>query len=133
MAEEVVVREPLTNEMLDAGREITRLLAASDFRLVCSLWLYSSDSNEWRLMVSSPLVEEEGPKSAYGRIGRLLPAKLDAIRGFDMLSITAVSPDQPPVVAIRSAFKTDGFCDIRLTRSRIKNVFIEDGHILYVK
>lgn len=62
MAEDVLVKEQLTSDMIAAGGELTkRLQADKDFGLLCSLWLYNSESSRWKLAVASPIVESSGP------------------------------------------------------------------------
>ena len=66
MAEEVLVKEQLTPDMIAAGHELTRRLRQDrDFGLICSLWLYSAESNRWKLTVATPVVDNSGPIHAY--------------------------------------------------------------------
>ena len=66
VAEEVVVKEQLTPDMVAAGHELTRLLRQDrNFGLVCSLWLYTSESNRWKLVVATPIVNGSGPIHTY--------------------------------------------------------------------
>jgi HEPN domain-containing protein len=66
VAEEILVKEQLAPEMIAGGHELTkRLRHHKDFGLLCSLWLYTSEWNRWKLMVGTPLVENSGPIRTY--------------------------------------------------------------------
>ena len=56
MAQDTVVKEPLTEAMIRAGAELTRRLDELRWPVFASLWLYLSEGNQWRLMLASPLV-----------------------------------------------------------------------------
>ncbi len=66
MAEEVLVKEQLTADMVGAGLDLTKRLRSDEgFGLLCSLWLYTSEFNRWNMAVGTPLVESSGPIYAY--------------------------------------------------------------------
>jgi len=60
MAAETVVKEMLTQEMIQAGAEITRRLDEAHLEVRASLWWYIPDKNLWRLIVASPAVRRDG-------------------------------------------------------------------------
>ncbi len=72
MAEETVVKEMLTQEMIQAGAEITRRLDEAHLEVRASLWWYIPDKNLWRLIVASPAVRLDGPKKVYQKIQTIL-------------------------------------------------------------
>lgn len=128
MADEVVVREPLTSEMKTAGVEVIRSLRSAGMDLDLTFWLYTSDSNDWRLMIATPLVDTEGPRKTYARIGKALPNYIDKIREFDMLSITVISPNDKLVRSLKSVNLTSGQAAQRV-RGLVKDVYIEDSYV----
>ena len=147
MAEEVVVKEQLTSDMILAGGELTRRLRQDkDFGLVCSLWLYTSESNRWRLVMATPIVESSGPIHAYqliqGIIGQDWPGELE----MHLYTISVLRSNHSLVRALRSL----GHFEIqdlphgprptptvragkRITLSRVQDVFIEDALIYYIE
>ena len=74
MAEAVVVSDHLTDQMIDAGAEITRKLDASGWPVAVAMWFYFSEEERWKLVFASPGVAEEGPREAYRRIQAALDA-----------------------------------------------------------
>jgi autonomous glycyl radical cofactor GrcA len=147
VAEDVVVKDQLTPDMVAAGDELTRRLRQDpDFGLVCSLWLYTSESNNWKLVVATPIAESSGPIHAYqliqGIIGEDWPADLE----MHLYTISVLRSNHSFVTAIRSL----GHFEIqelpsgprpsstvrvgkRITLTRIQDVFIEDALIYFIK
>ena len=78
MAEEVVViekiiaKEPLTQEMIDAGANVLRHLNKANFDVQAALWIYRLESNSWHLVFALPEVEKDGPLKSYTKIRRVL-------------------------------------------------------------
>ena len=142
MAEEILVKEPLTKEMIEVGKEMSLRLRQRDFELVCSLWLYEAEYNRWRLVLASPVVDRDGPRKAYQIIDKILQDNWEM--DIWLPNISALSPSDPLVQAVRSLGKIDLLrphyaptprVDVgrRHTRSLIHDVFIEDAYILFAE
>ncbi len=142
MAEEIVVKEPLTKELKEMGRDMSLRLLEKGFGLVCSLWLYHPESNRWRLVLASPIVDREGPRKAYEIIEQILQE--DWEMGIWLRDISAVSPSDPLVQALQSLGKIELLppkyaatprVDVgrRYTRSRLGDIFVEDAYIFLVE
>ena len=147
MAEEVVVKEQLTPDMVAAGLELTRRLRdRSDFDLVCSLWLYTSESNSWKLVVATPLAESPGPLYVYRLIQGLIRGEWPAELEFDLAMISVLRSNHPFVTGLRSL----GHFEIqelppgprpgptvavpkKITSTRIQDVFIEDARVYFIE
>jgi hypothetical protein len=133
MAEEVLVKEPLRSELLEAGKNLTKLLAASDLQLRWSFWLYASETNDWRLILATPLVDSEGPKKVYSRIREIVSGSSDAsltllnisVQGMQNAYVKALEGDRFLQYDLKSSN-----LEIRLSRTRIGDVFVEDA-VLY--
>ncbi len=132
--------------MIAAGDELTnRLLNYSDFGLICSLWLYTSESNRWKLVVATPIVDSSGPIHAYqmiqGIVGDDRPGYLDiplysisvlrsnhslvrALCSLGHFQIQQLPPGPKPSSTVRT-WK-------RITFTRVQDVFIEDALIYYI-
>ena len=141
MAEEILVKEQLTPEMIAAGEELTkRLHDVKDFNLLCSLWLYASEFNRWQLTVGTAIVDTSGPIHAYRTI--------EAIVGDEwpypdtpLYEISILRSDHSLVRALRSLGRFE-IQDLRPTAqvkvykkikfTRVQDVFIEDALVYYI-
>jgi hypothetical protein len=56
----------------EIGREILGELAKAGIAVNVAFWAYVSQSGEWQFFIATPLVDSEGPKSAYERVLRTL-------------------------------------------------------------
>lgn len=134
MAEEVLVKDLLTPEMIAAGRALTEELERAGLELVCALWNFKPESSQWQLIFASPHVANKGPREVYGMVQKAIQSRRDVPGLPDLQNISVVSPDQPLIKAIRTAFRVGGrHSNIRFTRSRINDVYVEDAYILLVK
>ena len=146
MAEEVVVKDQLTPDMILAGDELTkRLRHDKDFGLLCSLWLYTSEANRWLLTVGTPIVDDSGPIHAYrlieGIVGDNWPypdtplheisilrsnhslvRALRSLGHFEIRELPA-GPRPSPTVRVHKKIKF----------TRVQDVFIEDALVYYME
>lgn len=147
MAEQVLVKEQPTQEMIFAGDEITaRLVKDPDFGLLCSLWLYTAESNQWRLVVATPIVDNSGPIHAYQMIQGILGDDRTVYLDLPLYSISVLRSNHSLVRALRSL----GHYEVqepprglrpastirvpkRITLTRVQDVFIEDALVYYIK
>lgn len=127
MAEETLVKESLTDRMIAAGAELTRTLDRAHWPVVASLWLFEPESNQWRLILASPAVNEKGPLEAYRHVSDALRATTPKL---SLDAISVVSPEDPLIRVLMSAYQT-GF-EIegrRVFRSAINGHFVDDAYV----
>ncbi|HKN76948.1 MAG TPA: hypothetical protein VJW94_17355 [Candidatus Acidoferrum sp.] len=141
MAEETLVKEPLTTEMIEVGRDMTSRLLDNGFELACSLWFYDAESNRWRLVLASPVVDLEGPIRAYEQIEEILQDNWEM--GIWLRDISAVGATDPLVAGFRSLGRIEllrprhATADRvttarRYTRGRVGDNFVEDAYVYLV-
>jgi hypothetical protein len=100
-----------------------------EFNVKAALWFYVQDSEEWRLIIASPIVDKDGPKKAYEKVQSQLQ-ELDGRYKLSLRNISLVSPSDKLIKALKSVFKLDkAISPIRFTRNVINGVFIEDAYI----
>lgn len=124
MAEETLVKEALTDHMIQAGAALLANLDRSHFPVDAALWLYLTEANQWRLLLATPEVHLDGPRKAYKRL-------LQALRN----ASAHVAPEDIAVVDTRDAFiqlfrkvvSVQG--GVRFSRDTINGQFIEDAYI----
>lgn len=131
MAEETLVKEQLTEEMIRAGDALTRQLDRVGWPVFASLWLFEPDDNEWKLMLASPTVTEGGPKAAYDAVSRALSALHEHLTS--LKHIRVVEPNHPVVRLLASAVSTGPvITGIRFSKNTINGRFIDDAYLYRV-
>jgi hypothetical protein len=119
----------LVDKDIEDGKKLIEALDRSSFPVTGALWFYITDSDEWRLLLVSPLVAERGPKSTYALIQSVM-AKLEPPLGILLKRISVLSPKNELIQLLRMAIVTGpGISEIRFTGNTINNVFIEDALI----
>jgi hypothetical protein len=130
MANQLVVTQSLTQQMMDAGADLVRTLDSDKLKISAALWFYLESSDTWRLFIASPDVQSQGPKKTYERIQEALGRNVNAVR-IALRDISVVPPDDPLIALLRVAIKT-GASDvsgIRFSRNTINGQFIQDAYI----
>lgn len=136
MAEETLVKETLTQEMVDCGWEVIRALKNRSVELSACFWLYSAEINDWKLVLSFPEVEKDGPKKAYQTIQSVIwPEGYRMIDPDSLLfrlylhDITVLSPSHPLVRSARSVTLGTESGGVRLKRGRLGDSFFDDVYV----
>lgn len=122
-------QEALVTPAIAAGKELLSFLDSEQFEITSALWLLISETQEWRLILASPKVDEVGPRQAF----KMLAAKVQQKReiGISLGVISLVSPSDRTVSLFRLMIGTGpGINEIRMTNNSINGVFIEDA-VLY--
>jgi len=114
--------------LITRGRRRIVDLPASYFKPKAAFWLYLPESLEWRLVIATPLVDEQGPLATYRDIRAVLAANLDL--NLSLLNISVVSPKDPMVKAFQNALKiAPDSQGMRFTRNTLDGTYIEDAYV----
>ncbi|HEY2091915.1 MAG TPA: hypothetical protein VGJ81_08510 [Thermoanaerobaculia bacterium] len=128
MAEETLVKEALTDEMIEAGKTVVENLDRRRFLIDAALWFYLTDQNQWRLLLASPEVHLEGPRKAYKRLLEAL--RNAAVHGVSLQDVAVIDTRDPLIQMLRVALRTDRPVNgIRFSRNTVNGQFIEDAYI----
>lgn len=131
MAEEVLVKESISREMISAGDRLARHIVGSELPIDAVLWLYVPESNSWRFVVASPEVSASGPKSVYQRIRSIIeqiPQSDNQAVGWD--DIFVVDSKDPLIQLLRQALHSSKeVSGLRMSRNVVNGVLIEDAYI----
>jgi hypothetical protein len=130
MAQDGVVKEPLTEVMIRAGAELTRKLDERGWPVIASLWLYRSEANRWRLVLASPLVASDGRRKSYEIVQAALEATPAAEGTMALSNVSVTEPTDPLIALLRAAARTETMVEgLRFTRTVINGRFIDDAYI----
>jgi hypothetical protein len=123
------------------GRELIEALKQAGFPIRAALWFYFSESEVWRLMIATPLVDEQGPKEAYTRIQSVL-ASLPRLavsgsgrlvrQGISLTDTTVVGP-KDNIIRLLRKISRKGPVEARYTRIAIDNTYIDDVYIYFTR
>jgi hypothetical protein len=130
MAKEILVGKQLTENMIKAGKELTKKLDNASSQVKAAFWLYLPENQDWKLLFASPLVSSEGPKKFYQRV---IEANKLARPDEEVIPLSAVSAmeESDEIVRILKLFMrtTAGISGIRFSRNTINGHYIEDAYI----
>jgi len=119
----------LVDADMKAGEALLSKLDEIEFNVKAAFWFYVQDSEEWRLIIASPIVDKDGQKKAYETVQSQLQ-ELNGCYELSLRNISLVSPGEKLIKALKSVFKLDkAISPIRFTRNVINGMFIEDAYI----
>ncbi|HUP63064.1 MAG TPA: hypothetical protein VNA69_21915 [Thermoanaerobaculia bacterium] len=129
MAEETLVKEVLTEDMIRTGASIIEALDRQNLIVDAALWLYLADTNRWRLMLASPEVHIDGPRRAYTRLFHAI--RNANVHGVSLDNLAVIDSQDPFIQLLRRAIKTDRVITppVRFSKNTINGQFIEDALI----
>lgn len=133
MAENAVVKDRLTDAMIDAGAELTHKLEEAGIPISAALWLFMPDANEWRLLFASPQVSEQGPRKVYEQIQVALQQLGASAAAVPHSVISLLDSDAELVDLLRAAMRTGtAISRIRFSKNVLSGRFIDDALIYRV-
>ncbi len=117
----------LTKELIEAGKKLIEELDSAKINVKAALWIYSQDTESWKLIIAIPGIDETGPRSAYRKIQQIL-TKTENLDELSLEDIVIVSPKKFDLLSfLRSVFKTGKkVSHIRLSNVIINGILIPD-------
>ena len=130
MAQNTVLKEALTDAMIEAGAQLIRKLEEMGVPITSALWLLDTEINEWRLLLASTVVAEAGPTTMYRKV-RLAREQLDERASEVLFLAVSVAPEDADLIKrLRATVHTGADLErIRFHKNVADGHFIEDALI----
>ena len=133
MAENTVVKDQLTDAMVEAGAELTRKLGEAGLLIDAALWLFVPEINEWRLMFASPEVSAQGSRKVYAQIRDALEQLGDKASASPLSVIGLLDQNAELVKDLKITLHTGSEIGrVRFSKNVMNGHFIEDALIYRV-
>jgi hypothetical protein len=94
-----MVEDTLVDRKIDKGARFLTALDAAGVPVDAALWFYFPEFEQWRLVVATPIAEEDGPIAAYRAFREAREAAHPPIE-FDLGEVRATSRNDPIVKAL---------------------------------
>lgn len=116
---------------VEGGARLLKAMDQAALDICAALWLYTSETSAWRLIVATPKLEQLGPRALYRQIQSML-AELDPPCNIELSDVSVVNPESNLIKSLRVTHKTssDAILNTVFTNTSINNVFIE-GAVIY--
>jgi len=125
MAESTLLKEPLTQEMIDLGVGLLRVLDAMNIPVSSAFWLFDEEVNGWKLKLAAANTEITYHQIADAR--RALGLSREQFP-LDLVSITDTRNEI--VRALHAEFSEGPYTTPkRLGRGAIRGRFIDDAYV----
>ncbi|TWT45604.1 hypothetical protein RAS1_20320 [Phycisphaerae bacterium RAS1] len=125
-----MAQEALVDSLIEGGRKVLEALDQANLAISVALWLFHEGSEQYRLVLASPLVNKRGARAAYLKIAEILDAGglRDAL---PVGRVQAVRTDDPFVKALRRIVRTKSgeISGVRLANNYVNDVAISDAYV----
>ena len=130
MAENTVVKEQLTEEMIEAGAKLTQKLDEQGVEVSLALWFFMTDVNEWRLLFASPAVSTNGPQTFYKKVEEARKSLGVQADRLPLSDIGLIDINSQLAQHLRTGVKTGPEVSrIRFSKNVLNGQFIDDALI----
>ncbi len=119
----------LSDDRIEAGEALIQQLDDADVKVDAALWLYSSDTERWKLVLSLPEIISLGPKAAYSEVQKGL-TQLSNGRRISLNDVVVARPQEPMLKLLRKVVRTGpGISRLRFTGNVVDGQMIDDALI----
>lgn len=119
----------LVNEDIDAARRLIEFLDRKGLPVRAGLWLYNSDQERWRFVISFREARED-VTSFYLDVAKLIHDQDPSENLLALDRVSIVDPSSSVVGPLSKAMKIDGPGSLRLSHNVVNGVYLEDAVIL---
>ena len=124
-----MVANTLTDHLINGGKILLETLDSSGLKVDGAFWFYFPEEGYWKLLISIPEVEKEGPRAAYKAIQKTM-SKIDADKNISLDDVTIAKPHASLLKSLRKVVHTDrGIGSMRFTNNVINGQLIPDAYI----
>lgn len=116
---------------IDLGRRVIAALSRAGIPVALGLWAFTSEPEEWRLTIATPVVDELGSLAAYGKVRKALQ-KAGIESEFPLMHVFLRSPKDRVLRSLQKesqALANLGREDYRLVNASIEGSFVEDAYL----
>jgi hypothetical protein len=124
----------LVSQEIEEGQRLIDALNEAKLSIDSALWIYSSESETWRLMLTSPTCDIAGSLQAYKEILPIYHQVKPDLK-IDWTALVAVSPKNEFIEGLRQ-LQLNWNIDLRgkrLVNNVVKDFLIEDGYVYQIK
>jgi hypothetical protein len=131
MVEELVVKDNITDRMIEAGKALINVLDAEEQIVVtAAFWIYFLENQLWQLVLASPQVTTLGPHMTYTLILNALSSLPIEDSILTLSDIRAVPSNDPLVRRLGMALgKLDQSHPLHFANNAVGGQYIEDAYI----
>ncbi len=130
MAEELLVGDQLTPDMIKSGELIVAALDRLNLVVKGAYWLLLPEQHVWRLVIASPEVRSLGPKAVYRKVVAALQRLPEDASPIGAKDISVVEDKNQLFLILRSMVSTGpGISGVRFSKNVINGQLIEDAYL----
>ncbi|WP_089686835.1 hypothetical protein [Catalinimonas alkaloidigena] len=116
---------------IEGGKILIRKLDDSDLLIKSAFWFLFPETQEWRLVIVTPQVDQRGPRKVYEKIQKILSSMGDSSISLDQITLMSPHHQLNEILGLIMQNGTE-IADIRFKGNVINGVLIEDAYLYRV-
>ena len=116
-----MAQDALVDSDIEAGRAFLDLLDRIEIPVVGALWMYSPDTDRWKLVIVTPAARQ-GSKALYLKA-------INAGTELDLANVEFQPPESALFKALGGAIRVGGNSTMRMRQNVFNGVYVEDALI----
>jgi hypothetical protein len=130
MAKEIFMTQWFTDAMRLAGENLVNKLDESGSSVAAAFWVLDAEDKNWELVIASPLVGSEGPRSYYKRINDINESCSDDENIVSLHDIRVTNIHNRIVDAMRNSVLVGAkLGNNRMGKNYIDGIYVEDMYL----
>lgn len=115
--------------LVKEGQALVRYLDESKIKPRGAMWVYSSDTDTWRLWIvpSSTMTDKT---EFYRLVSEAISQHRNELPGLDVSSVELKNADHPAIVGLGKFLRMDGLGAAHFSNNRFNGFFLPDGVVL---
>jgi predicted methyltransferase MtxX (methanogen marker protein 4) len=123
-----MAKDALVDSEIEEATRLVSFLDNNGLKVSGALWLYQSDAERWRFLVSFD-EHRQNITSYYLEVAKLIKKYGAPLGLLDLSSVEFVDANRSVIGPLSQAIKVAGLSRVRLSSSKINGVFLEDALI----
>ena len=120
----------LVDRNIVEGKELIEALDRRDLNIKAAMWFYFEESDEWKLLIATPMIDKKGTKEVYRIIQTVIGEMSESKTSVSFKDVLVLSPKDDPIKLVGNVIRTDtGLSGIRFTKNIINNKLVDDAYI----
>ena len=125
-----MVAKFLVDKQIESGRRLIETLDKQGVRVDAALWVYSPQSDGYRLVIGSGEVDTHGARPLYGKVQEALQCLPEDQRvPVSDIAVTGLSTSVVRTLSTAISTPSDTISSIRMTDNVVNRELIEDVYI----
>jgi hypothetical protein len=123
-----MANDALVTADIESAARLVKFLDENNMPVSGALWLYQSEAERWRLLISFQ-EERKDISKFYLDVAKLINKSLDRDKMIELSKVDFVEASKSVIGPLSKIVHIDGISQVRFSHNRVNGIYIEDALI----